>query len=550
MDSRAKQIEGFNALKTRALCEFERGSLEKALDYACVVATNAWIVHLGIWYDEELEQLLAKIGLVLNPKTQGKAKYETEKEDSSLIRIAHVASALYNTGGHSRLLKQNVEMFARFNSEQSIYLTNVTNSPTEFSFLNESKDRGFLVKQLFYKKSYVDRIVELVEYFENDNPDIAVLYTHPHDVIAVAAISALRKKPYTVFVNHADHVFWLDRNILDLCVEYRRIASELSVCVRKIDPNKICIIPITTNIKPKRVSRKIYGIPENATLSISIGSSYKILGDPDWNYFRTINQVLELYPEHYHLLVTDTNQNDLRKLVNDRPDIKNRFIIGGPFYDLGPIYGIGDFVIETFPFAGGMVRVESIACGLPIIAIKNSNAEFLTETDALPSNYPYIASTEKEIIYHCRYLIENPDKRKQIGQELYSYFVQNMSPEVVADMWQQIILNRQCDDRCKFFNSHRFSADKLDDNYVFSLVNKFRPHKELLVQASLKKSQFNISDRIKFYIDGFKEKEYTGIESFKYLLLAIGGFHLASTYHMIGNCIKSRSNTKTVQRES
>jgi glycosyltransferase involved in cell wall biosynthesis len=538
MDSRAKQIEGFNALKTRALCEFERGSLEKALDYVYVAATYACAVHLGIWYDEELEQLLAKIGLVLNRKIQQQKKYKSERKDGSLVNIVHVASALYNTGGHSRLLKQNVEMFAKFVSEQSIYLTNVTNSPTDFSFLKEDKDRGFTVKQLLYNKSYVDRIIELVEYFENDNPDVAVLYTHPNDVIAIAAISALREKPYTVFVNHADHIFWLGRNVLDLCVEYRKIAAEFSVNVRKIDPNKICMIPITTNIEPKRVSRKTYGIPENATLSISIGSSYKVLGDPDWNYFRTINQVLELYPGHYHFLVTDANQDNLRKLINDKPDIQKRFIIGGPFYDLGQIYGIADFLIETFPFAGGTVRVESMACGVPIIAIKNNNSEFLTETDALPANYHYIASTEKEIIDHCRYLIENPDERKQIGQELYSYFIQKMSPQVVADMWKQIILNRQCDDSCKFYNSHRFSSEKLDNEYAYSLRNEFQLHKVLLLQALSKKSQFNISERIKFYINGFKEREYTGIESFK-LLLAIAGFYLASMRSMIKNCMKS-----------
>jgi glycosyltransferase involved in cell wall biosynthesis len=532
MDSRAKQIERFNALKLKALREFERGSLEKALDYAYVAATNAWLVHLGIWYDDELEHLLFKVGSRLHGES-GTNDHVPSRQEQPVKRIAHVASTL-----PARFLKQNIEIFKEIVDEQSIYLANLPNVPPEFLYLEECQKIGIKIRQLNYQDSYVNRIKEFAKLLEEDSPQMVVLYIHPGDVITLAAISALRKKPYTVFMNHADHAFWLGRNVLDLCVEYRRIAAELSVYVRKIDPDKICIIPITTDIKPKRVSRKIYGIPESATLSITIGSSYKVLGDPDWNYFRAINQILELYPAHYHFLVTDINQDSLRKLVSDKSDIQKRFIIGGPFYDLEPIYGIADFLIETFPLAGGTVRVESIACGLPILAIRNKKSEFYTETDALPANYRYVASTEKEIIDHCRYLIENPDSRKQIGRELYSHFIQKMSPQVVADMWEKIILNQQCDDRCKFFDSHRFSAEKLDDYYAYSLRNEFQLHKVLLLQALSKRSQFNISDRIKFYIDGFREKEHTGMESFKYLLFAIGGFNLASMYSMIRNHVK------------
>ncbi|MDR9768892.1 hypothetical protein [Acetomicrobium sp.] len=118
-----------------------------------------------------------------------------------------------------------------------------------------------------------------------------------------------------------------------------------------------------------------YGIPESATVSVSIGSFSKVLNDPELDYFRTIGTILRMFPNHYHLFVTKPPAPEiLEKYLPEDQDIRKRLMVIGPFSNLEPIYGVADFLIETFPQIGGMVKAEAMACKLPIVAFLNKKA--------------------------------------------------------------------------------------------------------------------------------------------------------------------------------
>ena len=80
----------------------------------------------------------------------------------------------------------------------------------------------------------IERIKELIRLLTQESPDFLILYIHPNDVVVVPALCALPSKPPTIFFNHADHVFWLGRNIIDYLIEWREEGAKYSKKFRKI----------------------------------------------------------------------------------------------------------------------------------------------------------------------------------------------------------------------------------------------------------------------------------------------------------------------------
>jgi len=540
-----EDLENYTQIKLKAVAAFKEGKLEQALDYGYVAATYAWHNHLSIWYDDELEHLLAKAGerirkdrVKQNPQLiRDKKRNDGHAKQDNIKSIVHIVSFLSDIGGHSEVLRQWINILADLVDNQYLYITNVSNVPLKYSYMDNFKSNGVKVRKLSYNNSYITRIEKLIEYFENDLPTAAILYINPNDVIAITALLSLSNRPYVIFFNHADHVFWLGRNTIDLLVEWRNESIKYSKKFRKID--KSYVIPLTTNIKPEKALKPSYGVPESSTLSVSIGSFYKFLGDPEWNYFETIERILKKFPNHYHLLVTNPPpKRILGEYLPTDPDIRKRFIIGGPFSNLEPIYGIADFLVESFPCVGGMVRVEAMACRLPIVAIKNKKFSLLSETDALPPNYPYAASTEEEVIEYSSKFIRSYRLRKQVGDELFRNYKERMEPGKIKNLWKNILKNREIDKEIQSsIQSLNFKKFNYDLTYAYlwkkeSSPTKYLTNRALFIQTTMKQSTFSFMDRLKFYTRSLKKKELTGKE-------LIGGAILIFTGRYGGAIFKS-----------
>lgn len=503
-----KDVENYNSLKSNAINALNENKIEKSLDYVYIASSYAWKVQFGKWYDDELEQLLPRIGKHIKKQVVGFKTDKSKEIQKDVKSIVHVVSFLSDVGGHSEVLRQWVNILTGLVENQRIYITNVSKTATKYSYLDDFANKGIGVRQLSHNNSYVDRIKKLIEYFEEDLPDFAILYINPNDVIAVTALQTLQNKPYVIFFNHADHVFWLGKNIIDILVEFRSNSVKYSNAFRNI--NRICVIPLTTDIKPRKIPKTFYGIPENSTLSVSIGGFHKLLGDPEWNYFKTIERILEQFPNHYHLLITSSHRGELEEHLTDTPNIRKRFIIDGPYPDLEPIYGVADFLIETFPYSGGMVRIEAMACGLPIVAVRNKKFEIFSESDeTLPSEYRFMGFTEDQIVEYSSEFIKNTELRKQVGERLYRHFKQKMSPEKIRDLLSDLIKNRDLS-----IKSQPCKIKKLDFDYAYSFENYFPINRGLFFQSMMKQSEFSLKEKFNFYIESIKNRELNRKELF------------------------------------
>lgn len=515
-----KDIEVYNSIKSKAITAFEEDKFEKSLDYIRTAALMAWQCHCGIWYDDELEILLMSIALSLKNENIAWKFGTDEFGQGTGEKIAYVTSAV-NIGGLTIHLNNWINLLKNDFKEKTVYVTNSYTSKKPFYCKNNTfNDPELRFYNLSHQKKYADRIMELVNFLNRNAPDYIVMFVDPDDVIAVSAISALDIHPKIIYANHMDHSFWLGKNILDDLACFRNEGALHAKQCR--DLNNSFIVPISTNIKPQKTfSKEDFGIGKDSTVSISIGTFPKVLGNKNPNYFHTITSLLEKFPDHYHFFITNPpDKLVLEKYLPDNPDVKRRFIIDGPFSYLSPYYEIADFLIETFPITGYAVQVEAMAFKLPIVAFENKFPLFSSAGNLY--SYPFVAATENDIINLGGKLIKNPRLRLKIGNILYNHYIKKLNPNQTYSSLKDLINDKP--QNLNLENDAVCSSYDIKDVKMFTCRN-FTPYKQLILQSVLKKSSFSIKERFKFYYNALKMKEFHSKkeEMLGYLIPVISG---------------------------
>jgi len=510
MDDKLKEeLENYNLLKSDAKSAFKDKKYEKALDYVHIAAKMGMQSHLGLWYDDELEELLSKIGMDLKPvRKKGK---ENKKR---IYILTYLTDDRGTCLGHCQAFKQ----WAKILGGDKIYITNGYTAHGYSSNGNHLKN--IPIHTLSWQDSYTERIGELIQNINQDSPDEIILFINPDDVIAISALYALDKRSRIIFFNHADHSYWLGRNLIDTLIEFRDEGIESSKKYRNIYNSQM--VPLITKIEPKIVSRNDWDIKKGSTVSLSIGNILKVIDD-NMDYFKLIDMLLQEYPNHYHVLITNHfNRNIIKTCFRDYQSIKDRLVIAGPLKDLSRVYGLGDFLIETFPLNGDTVRMEAMACKLPVVAYYNNKFPLAAARDYLPSDYSFIGSNNDELMDHCRKLIEDTELKFKTGEKLYRHYLKEFTYENIAKTLKNVISS---ENRISI-KSGEINID-YDLDYVRKLLikNKMELNKQLLFQSIFKPSKFAIGEKINFYVQAIKKSEFQSKKhAVSYFFLPFVGF--------------------------
>lgn len=504
--------QSFERFKQDAVEAYENGRYEQALAYAAVTGNIGWKT-IPKWFDEDLEELLSSIG------RQVLGDFTIAETGDSEVNIAYVTTFLADHGGHAETLRLWVKMLADQDSinDQHVLVTNAHNTPSSFPSLKDSlREAGVTVHQLGDGLSYVERIRLLGEKLQSIAPDRIVLFTSPDDVIAIPALAAASKRPQTVFYNHADHVFWYGREIVDDLVEYRAVGRDLSRRFRDLESK--CIIPLATDVDGLAEVEPLFQFDEASTVSATLGSSYKVKPNANVNYFSAIEQFLIQHPNHRHVLVTDS-PGEVKQFISS--EVRDQFIVDGPVDDPRIVYAMADFLIDTMPYSGGMVRLEAISTGCPMVAYNDPKVPFIPEANILPEDYQYIARSTEEVVEYSSTLSESPTIRQSIANEFEKRFDQHHDPKVVSERLSRLLTRKPVEE---LWTGETTAMTFNMDDYRRNFRSAPKEHKQLLLEGLQKDSPFGILTRLRAYRGAVRNEEIRSVkELVGFLILSFFG---------------------------
>ncbi|WP_075209242.1 glycosyltransferase [Cytobacillus solani] len=357
-----KNYELFKSLKSIMYLPELKGNYEKQMEYAKIIATSCWLAHNGNLVSKELEERLINISQNsrgVNGELNNKPIYQKKS-----THIIHILTTAYETGGHTRLVERWIANRSDYDETHSVIILNQGLVPFPESLkIVSNKSGGFFMvlpanETLFNKSLFLRDITRATA-------DKVIIHCHPNDPIPTVAFG-IEDLPPILYLNHADHVFWLGVGISDVVLDLRESAQKLTLQRRLARKSHIVPIPLEL----KEIESTVYykekmNIPLNSIVLLTIASSFKFNKFQHHNF---INVVVELLHENENMffIIVGANQLDpdwqaaIRKcrgrlrIIKETPYIEN-------------YYKVSDIYLESFPIGSPTSALDAILFGKPVI---------------------------------------------------------------------------------------------------------------------------------------------------------------------------------------
>lgn len=335
------------------------------------VMTATWTGnHPGFYQSPEIENMLLECANILPTED-----YIIKDKNNHERKVLHVLSEGYATGGHTRLAKNWIK--SDTDSIHSLVTTWQMWSTPQW-LLDEIKNSGGWIFSLdTVSDKYTERAVKLRK-LAYEWADVVVLHMHMMDPIPVMAFG-IDGGPPIVYMNHADHCFWLGASITDLVVDLRPSGQKLTLTRRKC--NNSCILPIP--LQPKKVFnknevREKYKINENETVILTIASDVKFKSINNYNYINIIKDIVNKVDNCKAYII---GPNNTGKWYEAHVETGGKVEALGVLTEIEEFYQIADVYLDCFMMGSMTSLLDASKYGLPTVKFTNSYCPILSEFD-------------------------------------------------------------------------------------------------------------------------------------------------------------------------
>jgi hypothetical protein len=377
-----------NSVKTfiDSYCQcIKKSDINEALDLSVTLGTILWNNNLGIYSLHELEVYLIKLAEESLDYSLVEKQLFSDKGAGYLF----VATELYLTGGHTRLL-ENLSTFIGFTTVDLFVKDKVD---TEI-FKRESVYFSNILTLDDIGESQAEKILKMVSVFIRY--EHIFLNLHPNDIVTVVACALakkINKSMKVYFVNHADHVFSYGVAIADVWYEISLYGIKLDEC-RELTADKSFLgIPVKT-ANYKSVNQNFV----NGDLILTAASNCKYKPTANGSLIPLLDLLLSSYPNS-KCQVIGVDKYRAYWWWYLKLKYTNRLILSYslPYEEYLKAAGKAVLYIDSHPFPGGTAFVEQflngkICTGLispyqgytPLEKTKKSNlAEVVTDLEVI-----------------------------------------------------------------------------------------------------------------------------------------------------------------------
>ena len=388
---------------------YAKDDFESTVAWAKIAAHFAFVRHSGIYTSPNLENLLLAVAGKIEqnrPGVNGNSWLKFKPKDYGKMRFLHVITEGYFSGGHTPFIARWADNTAG-NSVHSLITTahngpfpgiltsSIVNSGGWFGSLSELSNN--LLEQALYLRKIA-----------RSWADVIVLFIHPFDPLPIVAFG-VDGGPPVIFVNHADHAFWLGSSIADVMIDYHPSGGVLSAKVRGISNSKILPIPLPKNEHSSRNTalRKELGIGDEEVMLLTVGRDEKYLPFGNYNFFEVMVKILQKHPNAKLFAVGPKNQDRWQRAS---------LLTEGRIRAMGAIdrstlekyYNASDLFVEGFPCGSGTAMLEAGMHNLPMIGLSMREIPHITDKDDVAlAKLSVHALSVQEFSQTLDYMIDN-----------------------------------------------------------------------------------------------------------------------------------------------
>jgi len=281
-----------------------------------------------------------------------------------------VFTEAYELFGHTKLGRKWIESDAGHNRHSVVCYAQFSNAPENLRQCVES--RGGKLTLLKYPDSILTRAIKLrtLAYAE---ADLVVLHVHPNDVVSSVAFGVPGGPP-VIYVNHADHEFWVGGSISDLVLDIRESGQAWTRRHRGVARTTILPIPLEEDLRLQSGgdslsslrgnTRSELGVSPEELLVLTIGSARKYWPMPGLSFLEAADAILGQCPDVRIVAVGPKQVAEWQEVSKKH---SGRLQAIGNQSDLGKYHAAADLYLEGMPAGSLTALLEVCLAGLACV---------------------------------------------------------------------------------------------------------------------------------------------------------------------------------------
>jgi len=430
-----KNFKIFSQYKDRAEALFNKADYTNATAYCQMAANFAWKSHCGLFSDPDIESLLRQIG----KRTLEEHNQLTPISSlSALKKVLHVMTQAYETGGHTRLVWRWITLDT--SRVHSVFLTNQNDLkiPNKLQQAVE-KSGGDIHCVQRRNTNLVKKAEELRQFILSQGIELIVLHIHPYDVVPNVALIGIFESMPVIFMNHADHVFWVGGSVSNLIANIRRSGEQLCFSRRGIGFDDSVLLPLPLE-KPdlstsKEIARRAIGIDSDSIMVLTIASSYKFRAVGENDFRTTVLPFVKRFKKLELIIIGPSEDEKYWREARKLSGGKIRVL--GSRKDISVFYRAADIYLDSMPVSSFTSLLEAASYGLPVLTLGKSDTSLRMDDPSMPAEIVKDKSLKDfEGLFEA--LIVDKDHREKLGSELRESVSEYHLPESWVNLCENV----------------------------------------------------------------------------------------------------------------
>lgn len=394
------------------------GDLPAAVGLAQIAARYAFPGNVGLFSSPRLERLLLAIGRQIPSRSCPSAQH---RADGSR-RILHVLSYGRPVGGDTRCAWRWIQEDR--GNRHSVAITSQADLAGLYEIpevLRQSAESsgGFLHTLQAPTSKPLEQAAELRLLCQE--MDIIVLHLFPYDVIPVLALAADCTTPKTLFVNHADHTFWIGASVAHSIVHLRRQSASFLMRRRELQPAISATLPIPLHCSRPAISsseaKTKLGYSPDTVLLVTIASPFKYSSPGQQGFLDLVAPVLARHPEAILIAVGPEETGSWKSAALST---NGRIVPLGTRWDNDVLYAAADVYLDSVPFSSITSLLEAGTRGVPLLGYASPDSELMLLGPGAPGleRAMLLASDAEAYRSLLSRLITDTEYRQQSGRQV------------------------------------------------------------------------------------------------------------------------------------